>query len=96
MTYDPAALHALSGNPGVAPPFDPYPVIGQVVEAYDVRWVVVTLRDGETRDPLGLWDGSAATDADGNQPAFLDASPAFEASGVRVYAVPDEAPPPGG
>jgi 4-amino-4-deoxy-L-arabinose transferase-like glycosyltransferase len=96
MTYDPAALHALSGNPGVAPPFDPYPVIGQVVEAYHVRWVVVTLRDGETRDPLGLWDGATATDNDGNHPDFLGLVPAFEAPGVRVYAVPDEAPPPGG
>ena len=96
MTYDPAALHALSGNPGVAPPFDRYPVISQVVDAYEVRWVVVTVRDGETRDPLGLWDGAQATDADGNHPAFLDTRPAFEAPGVRVYAVPDEAPPPGG
>jgi hypothetical protein len=96
MAYDPAALHALSGNPGVAPPFDPYPVIGQVLDAYDVRWVVVTLRAGETRDPLGLWDGAAATDADGNHPDFLGTVPAFEAPGVRVYAVQAEAPPPDG
>ncbi len=96
MAYDPAALHALSGNPGVAPPFDPYPLIGQVVDAYHVRWVVVTLRDGETRDPLGLWDGAAATDADGNHPDFLGSVPAFEAPGVRVYAVQAEAPPPDG
>ncbi|MDH4334668.1 MAG: hypothetical protein OEW24_05325, partial [Chloroflexota bacterium] len=96
MAYDPAALRALSGNPGVAPPFDPYPVIDQVVEAYDVRWVVVTLRDGETRDPLGLWDGAQATDADGNHPAFLDTRPAFEAPGVRVYAVVGRELLPGG
>ena len=87
MTYDPAALHALSGNPGVAPPFDAYPVIGQVVDAYEVAWVIVTLRDGETRDPLGLWDGARATDGDGNHPTFLDTRPAFDAPGVRVYAV---------
>ena len=87
MAYDPAALHELTGNPGVAPPFDPFPVIGEVVEAYEVRWVVVTLAPGETRDPLGLWDGSAATDSIGSHPAFLPPEPAFEAPGVRVFEV---------
>lgn len=87
VSYDPAALYALSGNPGVAPPFDPFEVIGTVVSAYDIRWVVVTLRPGETRDPLGLWDGSAGTDADGKHAAFLPGLPAFEAPGVRVYRV---------
>jgi hypothetical protein len=83
MAYDPAALYALSGNPGVAPPFDPFSVVGQVVDAYDVRWVVVTLARGEGRDPLGLWDGAAAVDADG----FLPDQPAFADDGVRVYEV---------
>jgi hypothetical protein len=87
LSYDPSALHYLSGNPGVAPPFDPYSVIGRVVDAYDVDWVVVTLRPGQTRDPLGLWDGSAGTDATGGHPDFLPAEPAFEAPGVRVYRV---------
>ncbi len=87
LAYDPAALRALSGNPGVAPPFDGFPVIGLVVDAYRVRWVVVTLRPGEQRDPLGLWDGAAATDADGNHPGFIAAQPAFSAPGVRVYEV---------
>ncbi|HYN64821.1 MAG TPA: hypothetical protein VES36_09490, partial [Candidatus Limnocylindrales bacterium] len=68
LSYDPAALHALSGNPGVAPPFDPFPIIGQVVDAYDIRWVVVTLQPGEARDPLGLWDGAAGTDSLGTHP----------------------------
>jgi hypothetical protein len=89
MAYDPASLHALSGNPGVAPPFDPYPVIGRVVRAYHVRWVVVTLRPGETRDPLGLWDGGAATDAADDHPTFMPAAPDFDAPGVRVYRVID-------
>jgi len=92
MAYDPAALHALTGNPGVAPPFDPYPVIGEVVDAYDVRWVVVTLRAGETRDPLGLWDGAGATDAAGGHPDFLPAHPDFAAPGVRVYHVLPDRP----
>ena len=87
MAYDPAALHALSGNPGVAPPFDRYTVIGQVVDAYHVQWLIVTLRPGETRDPLGLWDGAAATDAAGDHPDFLPAAPDLSAPGVRVYRV---------
>jgi len=90
MAYDPAAVHHLSGNPGVAPPYDLYPIIGQVVRAYHVRWVVVTLSPGETRDPLGLWDGAAATDAAGNHPDFLPAAPAFGGPRVRVYRVLDE------
>jgi hypothetical protein len=92
MAYDPAALHALSGNPGVAPPFDLYGVIGRVVDAYNVRWVVVTLRPGETRDPLGLWDGAAATDAAGGHPDFLPPQPDFSAPGVRVYRVVHDQP----
>jgi 4-amino-4-deoxy-L-arabinose transferase-like glycosyltransferase len=87
MAYDPAALWAISGNPGVAPPFDPFPIIGQVVDAYQVRWVVVTLAPGVTRDPLGLWEGSAATDSEGNHPDFLPTQPAFDAPGVRVFEV---------
>jgi 4-amino-4-deoxy-L-arabinose transferase-like glycosyltransferase len=91
MAYDPAALHALSGNPGVAPPFDLFPVIGQVVDAYDVRWVVVTLAPGETRDPLGLWDGASATDSAGNHPDFLRAAPDYASPRVRVFEVVHEA-----
>ena len=90
MAYDPAALHALSGNPGVAPPFDLFPVIGQVVRAYDVAWLVVTLPPGETRDPLGLWDGAGATDSAGNHPDFLPATPAFEAPRVRVFQIVEQ------
>ena len=87
MAYDPSAFHALTGRPGVAPPFDLYPVIGNVVDAYGVRWVVVTLQQGETQDPLGLWDGAAATNSAGNHPDFLPAEPSFSAPGVRVYEV---------
>jgi hypothetical protein len=93
MAYDPAALYALSGNPGVAPPFDPFPVIGQVVDAYRVQWVVVTLAPGETRDPLGLWDGASATDSEGNHPDFLPAAPDFDAPRVRIFRVVHEGQP---
>lgn len=92
LAYDPAALHALSGNPGVAPPFDPFAVIERVVDGYRIRWVVVTLQPGETRDPLGLWDGAAATDSTGAHPTFLPADPAFEAPGVRVFEVSGTGP----
>jgi 4-amino-4-deoxy-L-arabinose transferase-like glycosyltransferase len=87
MAYDPAALYELTGRPGVAPPFDDFPVIGEVVDAYRIRWVVVTLRPGETRDPLGLWDGAGAIDANGNHPDFLPQQPSYSAPGVRVYEV---------
>jgi hypothetical protein len=87
MAYDPAAFHALSGMAGVAPPFDPFPIVGEVVDAYDVRWVVVNLDLGEARDALGLWQGAAATDVDGNHPDFLGPEPAFEGVGIRVFRV---------
>jgi len=38
-------------------------------------------------DPLGLWNGRTATDAEGNRATFLDARPSFEAPGVRIYRV---------
>jgi 4-amino-4-deoxy-L-arabinose transferase-like glycosyltransferase len=84
---DPASLWHLSGNPAVAAPFDPYPVIEEVVRAYEVEWVIVTLREDATIDPLGLWDGCAAHDSEGNSPAWLGCEPVFEAEGVRIYSV---------
>lgn len=87
MFADPARLNLLTGHPGVAAPFDPFDVIGRVIRAYDVRWVVVTLEVGETRDAVGLWDGADAVDIEGLSPDFLPAAPAFEGPGVRVYEV---------
>ncbi len=87
LTYDPARLYLLTGNPGVAPPFDPFAVVSDVVKAYDVRWVVVMLSDDETRDPLGLWEGATSTDIMGNHPEFLPPDPGFEAPGIRIYRV---------
>jgi hypothetical protein len=87
MAYDPAALWAISGNPGIAPPFDTFPIVNGVVDAYEVRWVVVTLADGQERDPLGLWNGAAATDSTGAHPDFLPDEPVFSAPGVRVFEV---------
>jgi hypothetical protein len=87
MAYDSSLMYLSTGLESVAPPFDPFEQVGQVVDAYGVRWVVVTLAPGEVRDPLGLWDGADATDAAGEHPAFLPAAPAYEAPGVRVYEV---------
>jgi hypothetical protein len=87
MSSDPASLYYFSGNPGVAPSFDTYPVIERIIAAYHVQWVYVQLATGATRDPLGFWDGAAAVDSAGNHATFLAATPAFEAPGVRIYAV---------
>ena len=87
MASDPASLHPLTGNPGLAAPFDPYDVIEQVVAAYDVEWVVVLRPGPGETDPLGLWDGAAATDSEGNHPSFLPAVPQFEGDDVRVFRV---------
>ena len=84
---DPATLSLLSGNPGVAAPFDPYPVIKEVVDAYDVRWVVVQLSEGSTRDALNLWSGPAGADIDGNHASWLASTPAYEAPGLRIWEV---------
>jgi hypothetical protein len=98
MYGDPTSLWHLTRNPGVAAPFDPYPVIEEVARAYHVRWVVVTLREGGTSDPLGLWQGCTAQDSVDNlgwtggpdtTATWLACDPAYEAEGVRIYAVVD-------
>ncbi|HEX7067718.1 MAG TPA: glycosyltransferase family 39 protein [Candidatus Limnocylindria bacterium] len=89
MASDPASLEPLTGNPGVAAPFDPFRIIGQVVDAYDVRWVVVLRPGPGENDPLNLWNGSAGTDSEGAHPAFLPDAPAFEGDDVRIFEVTD-------
>jgi hypothetical protein len=87
MSSDPASLYPLTGNPGLAAPFDPYEVLEEVVRAYGVDWVVVTRPGPGATDPLGLWNGAAATDIRGAHPSFLPASPAFEGDDVRIFEV---------
>ncbi|MDQ3689003.1 MAG: glycosyltransferase family 39 protein [Chloroflexota bacterium] len=87
LSADPSSLFLLTGLRGVPTSFDPYAVIGEVVEAYGVDWVVVTLDGDATVDPLGLWNGSSAVDVTGASPAFLPDEPAFEVDGVRIYEV---------
>jgi len=89
MASDPASLHPLTGLPGLAAPFDPFAVIEEVVDAYDVQWVVVLRPGPGETDPLNLWDGAAGVDSHGEHPSFLPAEPAFEGDDVRVFRVVD-------
>ena len=87
MYRDAAALHLISGNPAIAIPYDPYPIIAEVAEAYGAEWLVVSRLAGETRAPLGLWDGGRAVDDLGNRADWLARDPAFETDSVRVFEV---------
>lgn len=87
MYRDAAALHLLSGNPVVAIPYDPYPVIEEAVRAYDVQWLVVSQLADETRAPLGLWEGGRAVDNQGNRARFLAVEPAFQTDSVRIFQI---------
>ena len=77
MYVDPPTLNLLTGNPVVAPPYDPPDVIGDVASAYDVAWVVVERAPGSATDPLHLWDGAD----------WLEPEPAFEQGDIRIFAV---------
>lgn len=87
MYRDAAALHLISGNPAIAIPYDLYPVIENVARAYGARWLVISRLAGETRAPLGLWDGGAAVDDEGNRADWLSRDPAFETDSVRVFEI---------
>ncbi|MDP9269421.1 MAG: glycosyltransferase family 39 protein [Chloroflexota bacterium] len=87
MSDDPAGLWQASGNPGIAIPFDPYPVVARAARAYGARWLVVNIRPGESGDPLGLWQGGDSVDGEGNRADWLATTPTFEAAGVRVYEI---------
>jgi hypothetical protein len=87
MASDPASLYPLTGLRGLAAPFDPFRVIGEVVDAYDVRWVVVLSPGDGASDPLNLWEGAAGVDSEGAHPTFLPDEPAFEGTDVRIYEV---------
>lgn len=87
MYREAAALHLLTGNPVVAFPVDPYPVIERAVRAYGVEWVVVSRLETELRAPLGLWEGGRAVDAHGNRASFLADEPVYETDDVRIFEV---------
>lgn len=77
MYVDPPSLNLLTGNPTVAPPYDPPEVIREVVRAYGVRWVVVERATGAEVDALGLWNGAD----------WLADTPVLDEGDVRIYAV---------
>lgn len=87
MYREAATLNLLSGNPTIAIPYDPYPVIEEVIRAYEVKWLVVSQLANELRAPLGLWEGGRAVDAFGNPADFLADDPAFETDAVRIFEV---------
>jgi hypothetical protein len=88
MFRDAPLLHVVSGHRVVAPTNDPYPVIGDVAAAYDVRWFVAQRQArGPAIEPQGLWDGGNAVDDAGNRAEWLATEPAFEEGLVRVYEV---------
>ena len=89
MGSDPASLYPLTGKRAVAAPFDPFRVIEQVVDAYDVRWIVVLSPGNDESDPLNLWNGSAGVDSEGEHARFLPSRPAFEGDDVRIFRVGD-------
>lgn len=87
MYVDPPSLSLATGNRAIAPPFDPFPVIGEAARAYGVRWLLLERPAGASSDVLGLWEGAEAMDADGNRATWLADDPAFDGDGVRVYEV---------
>jgi len=87
MYREAAALHLISGNPAIAIPYDPYPVIESAARAYGARWLVVSQLSSELRAPLGLWDGGAAIDGQGNAADWLAREPSFETDSVRIFEI---------
>lgn len=87
MYREAAALHLISGNPAIAIPYDPYPVIESAARAYGARWLVVSQLSSELRAPLGLWEGGAAVDDQGNAADWLAREPSFETDSVRIFEI---------
>ena len=62
-------------------------MIEDAARAYGARWLVVSQLAGETRAPLGLWDGGRAVDEEGNMADWLAEEAAFETDFVRIYEI---------
>lgn len=77
MYVDPPSLHLLTGNPVVAPPFDPPDVIEEAARAYGVRWLVLERQPGIEEDALGLWAGAE----------WLGTEPVLDENNIRIYEV---------
>ena len=87
MHRDASALNLISGNPAVAIPYDPYPVVEEAARAYDARWLVISQLEGEFRAPLGLWDGGDAIDAEGNRADWLATEPSLDEEKLRIFEI---------
>jgi 4-amino-4-deoxy-L-arabinose transferase-like glycosyltransferase len=95
MFRDAPLLYVATGHEVVAPTYDPYPVVGRVAHAYQIRWFVAQLQArGPLVEPQGLWKGGNAVDAEGHRADWLARVPVYDDGRVRVYEVlpPPEAP----
>lgn len=88
MYRDAPLLSTISGYRVVGLPYDPFPIIENVVRAYGVEWYVAQRQtQGDRVEPTGLWEGGRATDSDGNRADWLEDTPRYEDDLVRIFAV---------
>ncbi|MGH2382711.1 MAG: ArnT family glycosyltransferase, partial [Candidatus Limnocylindria bacterium] len=88
MFRDAPLLATATEHQVIGSTFDPFPVIGDVAEAYGVRWFVAQRQArGPAVEPQGLWEGGAAVDDEGNRADWLAIEPAYEDDLVRIYEV---------
>lgn len=88
MFRDAPLLASATEHEIIGSTFDPYPVIRDVAEAYDVRWFVAQRQTrGPPVEPQGLWEGGSAVDDQGNRADWLANEPAYGDDVVRIYEV---------
>jgi hypothetical protein len=88
MFRDAPLLATATAHGVIGSPYDPFPVVGDVAHAYDVRWFVAQRQvRGPAIEPQGLWDGGRAIDADGNRADWLSEQPAYDDGSVRIFEV---------
>lgn len=88
MHRDAPLLSTITGYPAVGLPYDPFPVIEDVVRAYGVDWYVAQRQtQGDRVEPTGLWEGGRAIDSEGNQADWLEETPAYDDGQLRIFAV---------
>jgi 4-amino-4-deoxy-L-arabinose transferase-like glycosyltransferase len=88
MFRDAPLLATATDHEVIGSTFDPFPVIGEVAAAYDVRWFVAQRQArGPAIEPQGLWEGGDAVDTDGNRAAWLATEPTYDDGDVRIYKV---------
>ncbi|MGQ0609272.1 MAG: ArnT family glycosyltransferase [Chloroflexota bacterium] len=94
MFRDAPMLATATEHPVIGSTYDPYLVIEEVIDAYDVRWFVAQRQArGPAVEPQGLWDGGAAVDDHGNRADWLAIEPAYADSLIRIYEVVETSSP---